>query len=437
MKKVITYGTFDFFHKGHRSIIERAKAMGDYLIVAVTGENYDHERGKLNVHDSLLTRIENVRNTGLADEIIVEEYQGQKLGDIAKYDIDVLVVGSDWTGKFDYLKRYCDVVYLERTKDVSSTQLREKNSDLHRIGIITDSPCDGDIISESRFVSGLDVVSVFAENGDEAADFREKYELGVSYGNEELAAFFDASDIVYVHTARQDRFAYAKQAIENNKHVILDFPVSGRREMATLFDLAEANGVIVSVRIPLAHLRTFQQLLSLVHAGLIGHVLRIDCAMPLSASLEDAAATCLFVFTKLLGSAVETLRCDHVQSLVRTAQRGEDAVVTLDRITAIYPERIATAEISTSEWTESSMHILGTRGRIEVPDRWWNMAYFRADIQGEEGPKRYSINTEGPGFRYLLLDLLLMITEGRTEEARLSNEESLKLMEILEGAGLL
>ena len=119
MKKVITYGTFDLFHEGHYNILKRAKALGDYLIVGVTSESYDIERGKLNVRDSLLKRIENVRRTGFADEIIIEEYQGQKLSDIIKYKVDLLVLGSDWRGKFDYLKNYCDVVYLERTKNIT------------------------------------------------------------------------------------------------------------------------------------------------------------------------------------------------------------------------------------------------------------------------------------------------------------------------------
>ena len=94
MKRVITYGTFDLFHQGHYNILKRARELGDYLIVGVTSESYDIERGKLNVQDSLLKRIENVRKTGFADEIIVEEYQGQKLSDITKYNIDLLVVGS-------------------------------------------------------------------------------------------------------------------------------------------------------------------------------------------------------------------------------------------------------------------------------------------------------------------------------------------------------
>ena len=177
MKRVITYGTFDLFHKGHYNIIKRAKALGDYLIVGVTSESFDIERGKLNVRDSLIKRIENVRRTGLADEIIIEEYQGQKVNDIIKYDIDVLVVGSDWRGKFDYLKNYCDVVYLERTKNISSTKLRSEGV-IFNMGIVTDDIRDNDFVEESKYVSGVHVERVFSEDHETAQRFCDKYELG-------------------------------------------------------------------------------------------------------------------------------------------------------------------------------------------------------------------------------------------------------------------
>ena len=90
MKRVITYGTFDLFHKGHYNILKRARELGDYLIVGVTSESFDIERGKLNVRDSILTRIENVKKTGFADEIIIEEYQGQKVSDIVKYNLSLI-----------------------------------------------------------------------------------------------------------------------------------------------------------------------------------------------------------------------------------------------------------------------------------------------------------------------------------------------------------
>ena len=113
MKKVITYGTYDLFHYGHLRLLERAKNLGDYLIVGVTSDDFDKQRGKINVKQSLIERIESVRATGLADEIIVEEYEGQKIDDIQRYNIDIFTLGSDWVGKYDYLNEYCNVVYLD------------------------------------------------------------------------------------------------------------------------------------------------------------------------------------------------------------------------------------------------------------------------------------------------------------------------------------
>ena len=92
MKKVITYGTYDLFHEGHYKLLKRAKELGDYLIVGVTTEHFDEARGKVNLVDPIMTRIENVRKTGFADEIIVEDHEGQKVEDIQKYGVDLLLV---------------------------------------------------------------------------------------------------------------------------------------------------------------------------------------------------------------------------------------------------------------------------------------------------------------------------------------------------------
>ena len=94
MIKVITYGTYDLIHKGHIRLLERAKALGDYLIVGVTADSFDRERGKINVQQSLIERVEAVRATGLADEIIVEEYEGQKIDDIKRLSIDIFKPAS-------------------------------------------------------------------------------------------------------------------------------------------------------------------------------------------------------------------------------------------------------------------------------------------------------------------------------------------------------
>ena len=126
MKKVITYGTYDLFHQGHYNLLKRAKELGDFLIVGVTTDNFDLERGKMNTCNNLMERIEAIKATGLADQIVIEEYKGQKIDDIKKYNIDIIIFGSDWKGKMDYLKEYCKVLYLPRTEGVSSTLLRKK-----------------------------------------------------------------------------------------------------------------------------------------------------------------------------------------------------------------------------------------------------------------------------------------------------------------------
>jgi len=165
LTKVITYGTFDLFHEGHYRLLERAKELGDYLIVGVTTEEYDRQRGKLNVVDSLMTRIENVRKTGFADEIIIEESQGQKFRDIQKYQIDIFTVGSDWVGYFDYLKEYCKVIYLPRTEGVSSSEIRSEQR-MVRMGIYGSGRVAEKYRAECGFVNGLDCVGM-ASNDEE------------------------------------------------------------------------------------------------------------------------------------------------------------------------------------------------------------------------------------------------------------------------------
>ena len=127
MKTVITYGTYDLFHQGHINLLRRAKELGDYLIVGVTNDSFDRDRGKLNVRNNVLERVEAVKATGYADQIIIEDYVGQKIDDIQKYDVDILAIGSDWEGKFDFLKdEGCEVVYLPRTPEISTTKIKSE-----------------------------------------------------------------------------------------------------------------------------------------------------------------------------------------------------------------------------------------------------------------------------------------------------------------------
>lgn len=123
MKKVITYGTFDLFHIGHLNILKRAKELGDYLVVAVSSDEFNEIKGKVcKIKDK--DRMEIVKAIRYVDEVILEESWDQKRRDIQEHDIDIFVMGDDWEGKFDDLKDLCEVIYLPRTKGISTTMIK-------------------------------------------------------------------------------------------------------------------------------------------------------------------------------------------------------------------------------------------------------------------------------------------------------------------------
>ena len=423
MKRVITYGTFDLFHKGHYNIIKRAKALGDYLIVGVTSESFDIERGKLNVRDSLIKRIENVRRTGLADEIIIEEYQGQKVSDIIKYDIDV---GSDWRGKFDYLKNYCDVVYLERTKNISSTKLRSEGI-IFNMGIVTDDIKDNDFVQESKYVSGIHVERVFSENPETAQEFCDKFELGSCWSDYDQ--FLSDVDIVYIKTSLSKRAEYIECALKQGKYVISDSPLTlSSEKLRYLFEVARENNVVLIERMTLVYLRAFNQLVWLVHSNLVGDLVSVKCAISQDdfeggRTFNETVCTAICAVLKLLGR-----KCRDINT---NAVRDQEGKFVYDMITMKYANALATIEIGTTVDVENELVIIGTRGRITVPGDWWNTGYFEAKIEGQEFLKRYSFNFEGNGLRYLLQELVIMIRDRRTECTRIFYEESETLAELL------
>lgn len=424
MIKVITYGTFDLFHQGHYNILKRAKELGDYLIVGVTGEIYDLERGKLNVQDSLLTRIENVRKTGLADKIIVEEYMGQKISDVVKYDIDKLVIGSDWYGKFDYLNRYCDVVYLERTKNISSTQLREKQK-IYNIGIISDTMEDGEIVFESKYVSGIHVESVLMQDAQKAAEYANKYEL--AFSTDQMEEFLPGLDIVYVRTRLEDRFACCERALAEGKHVICENPCSlDRKQLKLLLNLAEEKKVLFIDNVILAYLRALAQLTWMLNRELIGQLIKIRCCIQVEKSNEfgmvDQLTNAILIFLRILGSDYNDVTMNPIY--------GEENELIYNQIVFHYGNRIGVIEIGSTPGMKNHLEILGTKGRVDLPDEWWNMGYFEASEGNGSKLKRYSFNFEGNGMRYLLHEMLLMIKEGSEVSKKMQPEETLRIVTI-------
>ena len=125
MKKVLTYGTFDLLHWGHINLLKRAKDLGDYLIVAISTDEFNEIKSKKAYHsyENRKVILEAIR---YVDEVIPEEHWEQKVDDVKNNDVDIFVMGDDWEGKFDFLKEHCEVVYLPRTAGISTTKIKKE-----------------------------------------------------------------------------------------------------------------------------------------------------------------------------------------------------------------------------------------------------------------------------------------------------------------------
>ena len=132
MKRVITYGTFDLLHYGHINLLRRAKALGDYLIVALSTDEFNWNEKRKKCYFPYEVRKQLLEAIRYVDLVIPEENWEQKLSDVKEYHVDTFVIGDDWTGKFDFLKPSCEVVYLPRTPEISTTQI--KNDLIHKDG---------------------------------------------------------------------------------------------------------------------------------------------------------------------------------------------------------------------------------------------------------------------------------------------------------------
>ncbi len=425
MKKVITYGTFDLFHKGHYNILKRARNYGDYLIVGVTGENYDIGRGKLNVHDTLADRIENVKKTGLADEIIVEEYLGQKIGDIIKYDVDAFVIGDDWVGKFDHLSKYCEMIYLERTKGISSTQIRQETFDHYDIGIICDIADDNRIIEEAKLLSGFEVKNVYFDDESISDDFLNRYDIENVCDTYE--SLLDSSDIIYIRCNLKKRSKYIRKALKAKKHVVYDPPATiNPDELKELFEIARENEVIFMENIKMVHIYVFNQLLWMTQGGLIGDILSFNCSISKidekrSNLFYDLSTFCLLPMLKIMGQ-------NYLKSDFKVTKNGND--IEFASMYFDYPNGISVINVGNKIRVNNQLEIIGTEGTIRMDGDWWKSKRFEIHKPGLSDVQVFNTNFEGDGFKYLIKELSRMLSTDRIKTKAILEEESLKIVEI-------
>lgn len=437
MKKVITYGTFDLFHEGHYKILERAKALGDFLIVGVTTEHFDEERGKLNLVDSIMERIENVKKTGFADMIIVEDHEGQKMEDIQKYGVDIFTVGSDWTGKFDYLKSFCQVVYLKRTPEISSTMLREKNAAIVRLGVVGTGRIAPRFIAESKFVSGVYVDGVYNPHPESAAAFERMYDIKGYSGD--FGEFLDNMDAIYIATPHEYHYSYAKQAILKGKHVLCEKPlVLTKADAEELFELSSANNVILMEGIKTAYCPGFAQLINVVKSGKIGEVTDVEaCFSRLTeanvremidpeyggAYLEFGSYSMLPII-KLLGTNYEDVQINSI-----LAPSGVDGYT---KIHVRYKNALACAKAGVSAKSEGQLVIAGTKGYILAESPWWLTRKFEVRYEDPNLVERYTPKFLGDGLRYEISEFISKINGKALHDFKLTKEESIAMADVVE-----
>ena len=436
--RVITYGTFDLFHEGHRRLLERARTLGDYLIVGVTTENYDDSRGKLNVRQSLMDRIRNVQDSGLADEVIIEEYEGQKVQDIQKHAVDIFAIGSDWLGKFDYLNDYCKVIYLDRTKGVSSTQLRNETAGVTRLGVVGSGRIAARFVAEARYVSGVSVEAVYSRRFQMAKAFAERLEL--EWANETFEDLLSHVDAIYVATPHGTHYEYARKAIAAGVHVLCEKPMTlTRGETAELFELATQHGVVLLEAVKTAFAPGFQRMVAVARSGSIGQVRSVDATFTKlvksgrelegddGGSISELATYPLLAVVKLLGT-------DYTRVRTRSLKPDDSPVELFSRIDVDYPHAIASARTGIGVKAEGELIVAGSKGYVYVPAPWWLTEYFETRFEDQSKNKKYYYKFDGDGLRYELAEFAFMIRNQTPESFKLRAAESIAIADIIEQA---
>ena len=411
MKKVITYGTYDLFHEGHYNLLKRAKELGDYLIVGVTSGDFDKNRGKLNVRDSLMTRIKHVEETGFADEIVIEEYFGQKIDDIKKYDVDIFTVGSDWRGHFDYLNEYCEVIYLDRTKGISSTDIRNTNT--IKLGCYGVESVTTRFLEESKYVSGVNIEAIYVDNESGYLDqLKEQYDFKVYKYQQE---FYDAIDAVYIVVEPKYQFQAIMNALKHKKHVLVEFPILVTDEqLQEIIELADANNCVFMEGLKTAYTPAFGKLIALAKSGIIGNILIVDAnftqilgkQLGEQIRLVDGGSVHALASYPFL-ACVKLLGLDYKN--IQFFSRDDNGIDMFTKMLISYEKAVATSNVAISGKSEGNMVISGDKGYIYVPAPWWKTEYFEVRFEDINMNRKYFYKFDGEGLRYEISEFIQCI----------------------------
>jgi len=434
---VITYGTFDLLHVGHINILQRAKALGNYLIVGVTGEDYDRSRGKLNVVQSVEDRVNAVKSLNLADLVIVEHHKHQKPNDIKKYNVDKFVIGDDWIGKFDHLQSFCQVIYLPRTEGISSTLLRSTTANRTlRLGIVGTGRIAQRFVKEASHVESLEIHSVVSRNISNVEFFAK--ENNISWGYDNYTDFLNSGiDAVYIASPHEYHFEHAKLALESGKHVLCEKPITlSSSELSILFELANQKNLILLEAIKTAFFQAFIKIKNEIRKGKIGEVLEVrssfskltenkklrEWTAPYGGAVNELASYNLLLAQKILGSPVNTQFYSKIEA-------GVDSYTNI--ISNYSSGAISICTVGIGGKTEGCAIISGTKGYIYIPAPWWLTKTYSIRGENPHHEQKYFFDFEGDGLRYEIAEFVSMIFRGKIESTRYSQQEMISINKII------
>ncbi len=431
MTKVITYGTYDMLHIGHINLLTRAKAQGDYLIVGVTSEDFDRSRGKLNVSQTQEERIAAISALDFVDEVILETHKNQKQEDMVKYGIDKFVIGDDWVGKFDYLNEWTEVVYVPRTKGISSTKLRnEKFKDI-RIGLVGINHDSDRFMNESEFVKNVSIVSSYANTNipRETYSKREKAKKHFTDYDEFLISDIEA---VYICVDIDFQYEHVKKALLAKKHVLCENPIAlNNDKLNELFLIAKQNDVLLLMALKTAFMPAFNKLIEEINSGIIGDVKEVRSTFSSLYKERGYSEEYLKYGSTNLLMSYPSLLVNKIAGVAKSISYFEQSNGSYDisnRAISTHENNIIGISTVAIEMKSSSSTIIsGSKGYIYIPAPWWLTKEFTCKF--EDASKEYSFKYEfeGNGFRYMISEFASLIQRGLRQSERLSMKDMLEI----------